>query len=356
MTSAQGTRSTPIASALASAFPVEQPYSTDDDDTESDDSPVDTLLDYDPNTPENSFAMSPDVLAQLDQTQGSPEVLVGDGRARVINIVDLVNQDGELDSNRPNPSNTRPGTAESIWNVPDQSEGYVTDHGADAIDDPLARAMHDPTIQDPQQEAILFAFGLYADVMQLGGAAWSTLAEIVNATTTTIRLPKSLATIKRYRRHIPLAQLKRSPVYLAADPLKITAQASREEFVYFFERKSIVNQWLQHSRQLMYFGPARYVDNLTDPWHGQVWAESICCASGCFPFYPSSGARLTIPNAPTEAIFPADVVRLTNNRLARILRIWKDSNDAWLLEVQVLVGSNNGVPGDHIHSRCLAQH
>ena len=75
--------------------------------------------------------------------------------------------------------------------------------------------------------------------------------------------------------------------------------------------------------QNLYTGPALKVDVLSEPWHGSLWAESVCCASGQLPFYPHwQGAATERP-----AIFPSDVVAYRGDgamQLGYVTGFWRD--------------------------------
>lgn len=82
----------------------------------------------------------------------------------------------------------------------------------------------------------------------------------------------------------------------------------------------------------MYYGPALMVDNKSELFHGECWAQSIRATSGEFPFYPGTD----------EAIFPSDFVLLDNGdsqRLGQVHAIYRDYRKAqaipgsWLLIV-----------------------
>ena len=59
--------------------------------------------------------------------------------------------------------------------------------------------------------------GIWADVTQASINGWGVLSQIINAFLPDAFLPKSLATLKRYRRHLDLLPVKKVAVTLLAD-------------------------------------------------------------------------------------------------------------------------------------------
>ena len=278
---------------------------------------------------------------------------------RRLDLLDLLEHDDLVDlaSDIPQPADTsRPVTRDRQEEVqlPAEIDSIDETEDDDSVDveDPLARAYGSGGPSIGAREDVMFFMGIWADMSGISQDHYRMLAEGLN-TLFGADLPLTLVTVKRYRRHLPLAQIKCKQIDLDTTQLSTDRATAGNRpttgYLYYFDREQIIDILLHNARQYMYFGPAVLSDVISEPWHGTHWSESICCASGTFPFY---GDQVN------DAIFPSDVVlvsELTGAQVSyMIMGIWKDCRgqlttppqDApWCLSV-AQIDTNTGIVSD----------
>lgn len=309
--------------------------------------------DYPQEAPASHFALEDDTedvppanhFALEDYTEHiSPGETVRDvqeGMRQMPDLLDILNVSSDMASDIPQVS-SRPNTGVSLPPYAGYPSSSIDDSPAIPVDDPKAQSIprnntFHPTANDP----FLVRLGLWADAVQLSHKDYTSLAQILKSASLDdlMALPKTMATLQNYRRHLPLATIFQKPV--ALNPAQLPQRiCPTDGHVFFFDIQDTVLNMLKNQRlfQEMYFGPAQLTNELSEVWHGTHWAESIRTVSGTLPFYPDSD----------EAIFPSDCINYSYNssvNLGRVRFIWSDcrknvhnmTDPEWLIHIEPLV-------------------
>lgn len=139
--------------------------------------------------------------------------------------------------------------------------------------------------------AFLLAFAVWCDRIDLSRADYSAFYEVVKLSydnrESWKELPKKLDTLQHiYQSHLPAPPIYERDIDLCLDK-QPTGQSGAGK-VYYFDQIHLTETILR-SKELtkhMHFGMAELVDQPSELWYGEAWAESIRTCSGQFALYP----------------------------------------------------------------------
>jgi hypothetical protein len=79
---------------------------------------------------------------------------------------------------------------------------------------------------------------------------------------------------RQWRNHLPILPIYSHKVKISTKKTPSTSTVFKQ--AYYFSIKDIISQVLNNPKLLsqMYFGEGKIVENKSEYWHGEVWAES----------------------------------------------------------------------------------
>lgn len=300
-----------------------------------------------------THARSRDLLDQdYDETSPEHQFALEEACQRILparmDILDILNT-SEFDSDLAWPSvddphGSRPVTAEQGNNTSRPTTanrmfeqatsghysalGLETTFTADQVNDPRAAPYKDNVPFNPTaKDRFLTLFGLLVDTIQLSRRHYAMLAELLRSFSTSEdttefiaalqALPKSMETLQRYRRHLPLGSLYSKDITL--DTSKLPSNTSPEGKLHFFNIIDIARLTLNSTAfSQMYFGPAILTHEVSELYHGTNWAQGIRSTSGILPRYYHDSSCAVLPG--DGILYYVDQVNPLTQQLVRITR------------------------------------
>jgi hypothetical protein len=195
--------------------------------------------------------------------------------------------DTDSDAEPDTDSDSEPGDVQegsNIWTPQLEAQNRaLEEEAAESI------AWEAPTSKSPMS-TFLFAFAVWCDRANISRSDYAALLEVIQLARDTPevwkQLPKTLDTLQnRYQAQIPTSPIYEREIDLRLDKMPTGSGAGK---VYFFDPIELTKTILRSNmRQHMHFGMAQLVDEASELWHGEAWAESIRTCSGEFARYPN---------------------------------------------------------------------
>ncbi|KAH0605898.1 uncharacterized protein H6S33_004355 [Morchella sextelata] len=170
----------------------------------------------------------------------------------------------------------------------------------------------------------LFAFAVWCDRVNISRPDYAALLEVIHLARDNPdvwkHLPNTLDTLQNhYQAQIPAPPIYECKIDLRLDKMP-TGQSGAGK-AYFFDPIELTQTILRSKmRQHMHFGMAQLVEEASELWHGEAWAESIRTCSGVFARYPDG-----------SPIFPSDFVTYRESNMlhaGRVRCIYQDMRTA----------------------------
>jgi hypothetical protein len=119
-------------------------------------------------------------------------------------------------------------------------------------------------------------------------------------------LPLDIATLKQFRKVIPLVETVKTEINLKPRMLGTGRKSRASGQAYSLKLDSLVKRLFNNKRltKLMHFGLGERPHVRTQPWHGEGWHESILSSLSDYP----------LPNACGSALLPIIALSLINSR------------------------------------------
>jgi hypothetical protein len=159
---------------------------------------------------------------------------------------------------------------------------------AETVPEPTI-AWKPPTSKHPMSP-FLFAFAVWCDRVNISRPDYAALLEVIHLARDNPdvwkHLPNTLDTLQNhYQAQIPAPPIYECKIDLRLDKMP-TGQSGAGK-AYFFDPIELTQTILRSKmRQHMHFGMAQLVEEASELWHGEAWAESIRTCSGVFARYP----------------------------------------------------------------------
>ncbi|KAH0612078.1 uncharacterized protein H6S33_010130 [Morchella sextelata] len=193
---------------------------------------------------------------------------------------------------------------------------------AETVPEPTI-AWKPPTSKHPMSP-FLFAFAVWCDRVNISRPDYAALLEVIHLARDNPdvwkHLPNTLDTLQNhYQAQIPAPPIYECKIDLRLDKMP-TGQSGAGK-AYFFDPIELTQTILRSKmRQHMHFGMAQLVEEASELWHGEAWAESIRTCSGVFARYPDG-----------SPIFPSDFVTYRESNMlhaGRVRCIYQDMRTA----------------------------